>query len=90
VRSAHDLEVEVRRAERSHQPQPHRQQQVREWVQGLAADAGAGDPAGLARSLTLVLDGDLARGALDADPAVADEARLSAALLVDAAVTDGA
>jgi AcrR family transcriptional regulator len=62
--------------------------QVREWVQGLAADAGAQDPAGLARSLTLLLDGGLARGALDADPAVADEARRSAALLVKAAVGD--
>ncbi len=58
---------------------------VREWVQGLATDAGADDPAGLARSLTLLLDGGLARGALDADPAVADEARRSAALLVEAA-----
>ena len=58
---------------------------VRAWVEGLADEAGAEDPEGLARSLTLLLDGGLARGALDADPAVADEARRSAALLVRAA-----
>ncbi|GAA1477418.1 TetR/AcrR family transcriptional regulator [Nocardioides aestuarii] len=60
-------------------------QRVREWVEGLAAEAGAADPTGLARSLTLLLDGGLARGALDADPAVADEARRTASLLVTAA-----
>jgi AcrR family transcriptional regulator len=56
------------------------------WVRGLAVEAGAVDPDGLARSLTLLLDGGLARGALDADPDAAVQARASAALLVDAAV----
>ena len=38
------------------------------WVRELAAQAGARDPGGLARSLTLLLDGGLASGALDASP----------------------
>jgi AcrR family transcriptional regulator len=58
---------------------------VRAWVRDLAAAAGAPDPDGLARSLTLLLDGGLASGALDADPAVADRARESARVLVAAA-----
>ncbi len=56
------------------------------WVRGLAAEAGARDPDELARSLTLLLDGGLASGALDADPDAAAAAAASAALLV-AAVT---
>jgi AcrR family transcriptional regulator len=60
------------------------------WVRGLAAEAGAVDPDGLARSLTLLLDGGLASGALDADPEAAVQARASAALLVDAAVRGSA
>ena len=59
---------------------------VLDWVTDLAADAGARDPRGLARSLTLLLDGGLASGALDADPEAADRAAESARVLVDAAV----
>ena len=54
------------------------------WVRGLAARAGAGDPDGLARSLTLLLDGGLASGALDADPDAAARATSSARILVAA------
>jgi AcrR family transcriptional regulator len=57
---------------------------VRRWVRGLAEEAGAPDPDGLARALTLVLDGGLAAGALDGDPASADAAKTSAAALVAA------
>ncbi len=57
---------------------------VLDWVTGLAADAGAPDPRGLARSLTLLLDGGLASGALDADPEAAARAAQSARVLVDA------
>ncbi len=57
-------------------------QQVLAWVRALAAEAGAGDPDGLARSLTLLLDGGLASGALDADPEAALRAKQSAAALV--------
>lgn len=57
------------------------------WVTGLAADAGAPDPRGLARSLTLLLDGGLASGALDADPESPDRAAESARVLVDAALS---
>jgi len=41
---------------------------VRAWVRGLAVDAGARDPDELARILTLLLDGGLASGSLDARP----------------------
>ena len=60
--------------------------EVLAWVQGLAAEAGARDPDGLARSLTLLLDGGLASGALDADPEAATQARAAAELLVASAV----
>jgi AcrR family transcriptional regulator len=59
---------------------------VLDWVTGLAADAGAPDPRGLARSLTLLLDGGLASGALDADPDAPVRAAESARVLVDAAL----
>ncbi|QWZ07692.1 TetR/AcrR family transcriptional regulator [Nocardioides panacis] len=59
-------------------------QAVLAWVEGLATEAGAEQPAALARSLTLLLDGGLASGALDADPAAARVAQQSAAALVDA------
>jgi AcrR family transcriptional regulator len=58
---------------------------VRDWVRDLATEAGAVDPAGLARTLTLLLDGGLADGALSADPRVADDAKESARVLVAAA-----
>ena len=59
--------------------------EVLTWVRHLAAEAGAEDPDGLARSLTLLLDGGLASGALDADPEAATRAKQSAAVLVRAA-----
>jgi len=55
---------------------------VRAWVRELAGQAGAKDPDKLARTLTLLLDGGLATGALDADPAAADAAKTSARTLV--------
>ncbi len=57
---------------------------VRTWIRGLAEEAGAPDPDRLARSLTLLLDGGLASGVLDADPAAAIAARDAAAQLVAA------
>jgi len=56
------------------------------WITDLARDAGVADPGRLARSLTLLLDGALASGALDADPEAAAVARSTAAQLVAAAV----
>jgi AcrR family transcriptional regulator len=56
------------------------------WVRGLAEQAGAVDPDGLARSLTLLLDGGLASGALDASPDAPEVARASARTLVEAFV----
>ena len=49
---------------------------------------GRRDPGGLARSLTLLLDGGLASGALDADPDAAARAAQSARVLVDAALAE--
>jgi AcrR family transcriptional regulator len=61
-------------------------QRVLAWVRGLAEDAGASDPVGLARSLTLLLDGGLASGSLDAGEDAPEMARRSARALVRAAV----
>lgn len=55
------------------------------WVRGLAQQAGARDPEALARSLTLLLDGGLASGSLDASPEAPMAAKASAQALVDAA-----
>jgi AcrR family transcriptional regulator len=57
---------------------------VRAWVRDLAEEAGAGDPDALARSLTLLLDGALADGALDADPEAARVAKQTARTIVRA------
>ncbi len=58
---------------------------VLSWVRGLAEQAGARDPESLARSLTLLLDGGLASGSLDASPDAPEAAKASARALVDAA-----
>jgi len=58
---------------------------VRTWLAGLARQAGAADPDQLAHQLSLLLDGGLGAGVLDADPAVADAAKAAATVLVDAA-----
>jgi AcrR family transcriptional regulator len=72
---------------RVHERTVRHKDEVRAWVTDLAEEAGATDPAGLARSLTLLLDGGLAAGALDGDPASADAARASAAALVGATLS---
>ena len=59
---------------------------IRAWIRDLAVQAGAPDPDQLARSLTLVLDGGLASGVLDADPAAATAARQTAAQIVSASL----
>jgi AcrR family transcriptional regulator len=61
-------------------------QAVLAWMRELAADAGAAEPDQLARTLSLLLDGGLASGALDADPQAAESARAAAERLVRAAV----
>lgn len=60
---------------------------VRAWLTGLADEAGAPDPSGLARTLTLLLDGGLASGALDAQPDAPVAARAAAAVLVAGATS---
>jgi AcrR family transcriptional regulator len=59
---------------------------VRDWVRGLAADAGAADPDLLARSLTLLLDGGLASGSVDGLPDAPAAAKEAALALVTLAV----
>lgn len=71
---------------RVHQRTVAHKLQILEWLEALADRAGARNPGRLARSLALLLDGGLASGALDADPAAADAARSAAAELVAAAV----
>jgi AcrR family transcriptional regulator len=61
-------------------------QNVLAWLRDLAQKAGAEQPERLARSLSLLLDGALACGALDADPEAVDAARATAADLVRQAV----
>lgn|SRR5574341_1029367 len=58
---------------------------VRAWVTDLARRARATDPDLLARQLTLLVDGGLAAGVLDADPATPMAAKAAARVLVDAA-----
>lgn len=61
-------------------------QSVLAWIRDLAQRAGAPDPDQLARALTIVLDGGLAGGALDADPISPQTARATAGVLVRAAL----
>jgi len=61
-------------------------QAVLAWVRELAGDAGADDPDALARSLTLLLDGGLADGALSADQGAPRAAKEAARSLVAAAM----
>ena len=58
---------------------------VRAWVAELARRAGAAEPDLLARQLTLLLDGGLSAGVLDAHPASPAAAKAAARTLVDAA-----
>ena len=58
---------------------------VRAWVTDLARRANAEDPDLLARQLTLLIDGGLSAGVLDADPATPNAAQSAAQVLVDAA-----
>ena len=58
---------------------------VRAWVTDLAQRAGAQDPELLARHLTLLIDGGLASGVLDADLSAAEAAKQAARALIDIA-----
>jgi len=56
------------------------------WMRDLARAAGAAHPETLARALSLLLDGGLASGALDADPEAAEVARATAGWIVQEAI----
>ena len=60
-------------------------QVVRAWITDLARRARAADPDLLARQLSVLIDGGLAGGVLDADPATANAAKTAAQTVVDAA-----
>ena len=62
-------------------------QAVLGWITELARRARARHPHALARALTLLLDGVLASGALDADPDAALQAAATARILVRDATT---
>jgi AcrR family transcriptional regulator len=63
---------------------------VLHWVTELAREAGAADPNALARSLTLLLDGGLASGSVDARPDAPAVAKTAAQALVEAATRHAA
>jgi hypothetical protein len=69
---------------------PSRKRAVLAWLTDLAERADAPAPDLLARSLTLLLDGALADGALSADPAAALAAKQAARGLVDASLSQSA
>ena len=71
---------------RVHERTVAHKQSILAWIAELADEAGARNPEVLARSLTLILDGGLASGVLDADPAAAATAKATAEQLVAAAV----
>lgn len=56
---------------------------VRAWIADLARRADAHDPELLARQLTLLIDGGLSAGVLDADPATPATAKAAAQALID-------
>lgn len=58
---------------------------VRAWITDLARRSGAHDADQLARQLTVLIDGGLASGVLDADPATPPAVKAAARTLVDAA-----
>lgn len=60
-------------------------QVVRAWVTDLARRSGASDADLLARQLTVLIDGGLASGVLDADPETPAAVKAAARTLVDAA-----
>lgn len=60
------------------------------WIRGLAEQAGAREPDSLARALTLLLDGGLASGSLDASPEAPEAAKASARALIASAVAPAA
>jgi AcrR family transcriptional regulator len=72
-----------------HQATAAHKRAVRDWVRGLAEQAGARDPDGLARSLTLLVDGALAAGALEPGGTEAAHAAQETARLLVAAACPG-
>jgi AcrR family transcriptional regulator len=72
-----DSDVHARTVEHKHV--------VRAWVTDLARRASAAAPDQLARQLTLLIDGGLSAGVLDADPDTPAAAKAAARTLVDAA-----
>ncbi|MER7933452.1 TetR/AcrR family transcriptional regulator [Streptomyces sp. NPDC093272] len=62
---------------------------VRALLTDLAREAGAPDPASLARQLQLLYDGGSVSARMDRDPSAGAVARQAAGLLIDAALASG-
>lgn len=60
--------------------------EVRSWIHDLATAAGAANAVGLARALTVLLDGGLADGVLEASAETPRSVKTTARMLVDSAV----
>jgi len=60
---------------------------VRAWIRDLADRAGAADPDGLARTLSLLLDGAMSAAAMEPGPDIAAEISAAARGVVDAALS---
>jgi AcrR family transcriptional regulator len=61
---------------------------LRDFLTGLAAEAGAADPESLARQLHLLYDGATLAARMDRDPTAAATARAAAAMLLDAVLPE--
>lgn len=61
----------------------HHREMMQSYMRGLASDAGARDPAALARQLYLLLEGAIVSAQMTGDLEVAKDARIAAQRLVD-------
>ncbi|WP_062381637.1 TetR/AcrR family transcriptional regulator [Demequina pelophila] len=78
--------AEVDPDSRAHARIVRHKEDVRDWMRGLAAQAGVDDPDRIAASLSALLDGALAAGAVDPGTRRADAVKATARLLVTVAV----
>ncbi|WP_131736460.1 TetR/AcrR family transcriptional regulator [Actinomadura roseirufa] len=73
-----------------HQATVEHKRAVRAWVRDLAAQAGAADPARLARELTILLDGAMSAAALETITDTVPAAREAARAIIERALAPSA